>query len=131
MKKQNGFTLIEVLITMAIFSIGILALTAMQISGMNSNQFARTLATASTLAGDKIEKIMLIGNDNTILDPGEHFDPPNTHNEGQIEYTLKWFVTDDVPAGGSKQIDITVLWSFNGKNKELKVTYFKSGRGAA
>ncbi len=129
MKTQNGFTLIEVLITMAIFSIGILALTAMQISGMNSNQFARTLATASTLAGDKIEKIMLISNNATELEAGIiHKD---THEEGQIDYTLEWEVTDDVPADGSKQIDLIVKWEFNGKVKELKVTYFKSGRGAA
>ena len=40
-KGHHGFTLIEVLIAMAIFSIGILAVGAMQISSTNSNAGAR------------------------------------------------------------------------------------------
>jgi prepilin-type N-terminal cleavage/methylation domain-containing protein len=40
-KSHHGFTLIEVLIAMAIFSIGILAVGAMQVSSTNSNAGAR------------------------------------------------------------------------------------------
>ena len=130
MKQQHGFTLIEVLITMAIFSIGILALTAMQISGMSSNQFARTLAHASTLASDKVEKIMLIDSGHDSLTAGDHVeDPPPT--EGQITYNMTWTVKDDDPAAGAKTVDIEITWNYNGKDRKLNVTYIKGSRGAS
>ncbi|MDM8556258.1 type IV pilus modification protein PilV [Desulfococcaceae bacterium HSG7] len=129
MKQQHGFTLIEVLITMAIFSIGILALAAMQISGMNSNQFARTLATASTLAGDKIERMTLTDSDHASLDAGTAHS--ETYTEGQISYTVNWTVTDDLPATGSKTVNIEITWHYGDKNRKLNVTYIKGNRGAS
>ncbi|MDM8541104.1 type IV pilus modification protein PilV [Desulfococcaceae bacterium HSG9] len=129
MKQQHGFTLIEVLITMAIFSIGILALAAMQISGMSSNQFARTLATASTLAGDKIERMTLTDSDHTSLDAGTAHS--ETYTEGQISYTVNWTVTDDLPATGSKTVNIEITWHYGDKNRKLNVTYIKGNRGAS
>lgn len=126
MKTQNGFTLIEVLITIAIFSVGILALTAMQISGMNSNQYARTLATASTIASNKVDRFMYLDSEHTDLTAGvEHQDASGTHNESQIEYTVKWFVTDDTPVSGAKKIDITIEWNYNGKPRTYETTYIK------
>jgi len=128
MKQQHGFTLIEVLITMAIFSVGILALTAMQISGMGSNQFARTLAHASTLAGDKIERMTLTDSEHTSLDAGTAHS--ETYTEGQITYTVNWTVTDNVPAAGAKTVDIVINWRVNGKNRDLNVKYIKGEREA-
>ena len=130
MKQQHGFTLIEVLITMAIFSIGILALTALQISGMSSNQFARTLAHASTLAGDKIEKLMLIDSGDDLLTAGDHIEDP-APTEGQITYNMVWTVTDDVPTTGAKTVDIRITWNYNGKDRLLNLKYIKGNRGAS
>lgn len=40
-RKNDGFTLIEILIAMAVFPIGILAVLSMQISSVNTNTTAK------------------------------------------------------------------------------------------
>lgn len=61
MKKdnsQNGFTLIEVMIAIALLTIGILGAATMQIAALGGNSNAIRVTQASTWAEDAIEKIM-------------------------------------------------------------------------
>ena len=55
-----GFTLIEILIAMAIFSIGILGVATMQISSVNGNSNARKYLEASAFAQRQLESTLLI-----------------------------------------------------------------------
>ncbi|MDA8134315.1 MAG: prepilin-type N-terminal cleavage/methylation domain-containing protein [Desulfobacteraceae bacterium] len=55
-----GFTLIEILIAMAIFSIGILGVATMQISSVNGNANARKHLEASAVAQGLIESTLSI-----------------------------------------------------------------------
>ena len=59
-QRSAGFTLIEVLIAMVIFSIGILAVAKMQIAAINSNANARKLTEAGVAAQEQIESLMSI-----------------------------------------------------------------------
>ncbi|WP_417913955.1 type IV pilus modification PilV family protein [Candidatus Electronema sp. JM] len=58
---QTGFTLIEVLIAMAIFTIGILGLFGMQSAVITKNLSANTITSGATWATDQIE--LLLGQD--------------------------------------------------------------------
>ena len=55
---NRGFTIIEVLMAMAIFLIGFLAVGSMQISAVNGNKSARMRTSASVLAADIVEQLM-------------------------------------------------------------------------
>jgi prepilin-type N-terminal cleavage/methylation domain-containing protein len=55
-ENEDGFTLIEVLLALSIFSIGILGLASMQYATINGNVFARDVTEAIMLATDEIEK---------------------------------------------------------------------------
>ncbi len=55
---QGGFTLIETLMAMAIFTIGILGLFGMQTAVIKKNLSANTITTGATWAADRIEQLL-------------------------------------------------------------------------
>jgi len=65
--KEKGFTLIEVMIAMAIFAIGILGVAKMQINAISGNAKAREYSEASAFAQGQIESLMSTSFDNIVL----------------------------------------------------------------
>ncbi len=57
-KQQAGFTLIETLIAMAIFTIGILGLFGMQTAAIKGNLAANNITTGSTWAAEQVEQLI-------------------------------------------------------------------------
>ena len=126
-QKDQGFTLIEVLIAITIFAVGLLAVAAMQISAINVNSTAGQITTRITWAQDKLEELMALPySDPWIEDLG---DPPsgmdsdgNAHQETTSDdYIISWTVTDDTPISGTKLITVAVT----GRGKTTRVSYVK------
>ena len=117
----RGFTLIEVLIVMAIFSIGILAFAAMQITSTKGNASARRITEATALAEKQIENLMLLTYDHADLDPTN-----NPHVSAQDPYSVNWNVTEiDLDSNGtndSKEVNVTVSWRYAGQ-RNLSMLY--------
>ena len=99
-RGQQGFSLIEVLIAMAIFSVGILAVGAMQITSTNSNAGARIHTEEYTWVVDQIERMTALGYDDADLTAGDH-------SATRGPYTVDWTVVDDTPVTGAKRITVT------------------------
>lgn len=123
-KKQmenKGFTLIEVLITLAIFSIGILAVAAMQMSSTKGNASSRRITEATALAESQIERLIQLPYDHADLNPAN-----NPHGGPQGTYTVNWNAAEvDLDADGandSKTIDVTVSWSYVG-DRHVSIQY--------
>lgn len=55
-KNQDGFTFLEVMISMVIITTGILAVTLLQTSSIGGNSTANRLSTATTWATDQTEQ---------------------------------------------------------------------------
>ena len=90
--KERGFTLIEILIAMAIFSIGILAVGSMQLRSTGGNTNARIGTEASVWAQDRVETLMLLPYTHLDLSVGGH----GPLNEGG--YQIDWTVYDSTGA---------------------------------
>jgi len=121
--KERGFTLIEVLIAMAIFSIGILGVGTMQIRSTTGNTSARIRTEASIWAQDRVETLMLLSYGNSDLDPANN---PHSANEGL--YTVDWNVWENAGgpiAGAVTQFLNGIIPTTNTKIIEVTVT----GRG--
>jgi len=56
-KKMSGFTLIEILITLLILSIGLLGMASLQVQGLRSNQSAYLKSQASMLTYDMADRM--------------------------------------------------------------------------
>jgi type IV pilus assembly protein PilV len=110
---MQGFTLIEVLIVIAIFSIGILAVAAMQMTSVKGNASARRITEATALAENRIERLLELSYDHNDLNPAN-----NPHESIQGPYTINWNVTEsDLDADGtndSKTVSVTVNWTYKG-----------------
>lgn len=57
MKKQTGFTLLEVLVAMLVLSIGLLGLAGLMASSMRNNQSAYHRTQATWLAYDALDRL--------------------------------------------------------------------------
>jgi prepilin-type N-terminal cleavage/methylation domain-containing protein len=81
-RKQDsqGFTLVEIMIAISIFTIGILAIASMQVSAINGNDSANNLTGATTWAQDKIEELLAIPYANLV----------GGGTDNQEIYTIRW-----------------------------------------
>ncbi|GAI06307.1 unnamed protein product [marine sediment metagenome] len=119
-KRDNrGFTLIEVLIAMAIFSIGILAIGSMQVTSINSNARARMHTEGYTWVGNRIERLTTLSYDDDDLTDGDH----GPVAEGT--YAISWTVEDDTPLAGTKTIKVKVTGA-NPRARPLRIDYIKA-----
>ncbi len=55
---EGGFTLIEVVITMVLLSVGLMGLGPLMISVMQGNRFSQDMTLATVLAEDRLEEIL-------------------------------------------------------------------------
>ena len=117
-QKDHGFTLIEVLIAITIFAVGLLAIAAMQTSAITVNSTAGQITTRMTWAQDKLEELMALPyTDSQLQEAGSPFQ--ETTSDGI--YTISWTVTDDTLISGTKLITVTVT----GRGKTTRVSYVK------
>jgi type II secretion system protein I len=117
-RGRQGFTLLEVLVAMAIFSIGILAVGALQINSTNTNTGARIYTEESTWVADQIERLTALDYDNTDLDAGDH-------EVVQGPYTVQWTVADDSPVADAKRIAVTVTGAHR-RARRITIEFIKA-----
>jgi len=120
---QRGFSLIEVLIAMTIFAIGVLALAEMQITAIRGNAFSSTTTDGTTLAQDRIEQLMNAPYDDANLNSGNH--GPQT----QGIYNVSWNVIDDTPVANTKTVNVSVTWTASGWNRSVALRCIKGAAG--
>jgi len=73
LKNKSGFSLVEVLIALTIFAVGLLAVASMQLTAIRGNASANSLTVATALAEGIMEEILAWSGDNPVFeadDPG-------------------------------------------------------------
>ena len=120
--QNTGFSLIEVLISMAIFAIGITAVAALQYKTVGGNARGRMITEATVLAEQRMEQIMQVLS--TSLVNG------TTYTDTSIPpYTVTWVVSDRDLDGDatneSKRVDLTVSSPQLQGNRAVSMIFFK------
>lgn len=57
-RNQQGFTLAELLVSMTIFAIGLLAVAGMQVTGIQTNRQSNTMTAATAFAEGVMEELL-------------------------------------------------------------------------
>ena len=119
---DEGFTLVEVMIGMAIFLIGFLAVGSMQIAAINGNAGAREATEAATRATDQLETLIAL--------PFESIDDGGPVTDPDGAYRVSWEVLDELESPSTvlpntKTITVTVTWEQRGP-RSFEVTYMKA-----
>jgi type IV pilus assembly protein PilV len=107
--KNEGFTLLEVMIALVILSVGLLGLAALQLVAVKSNSFSSEMTYATMIAQQQIESLKSLPFTDGNLTPGSHT-PPTPPNSKGVQYIITWTVTDNAPATNMKTIALTVTW---------------------
>ncbi len=126
-RNEKGFTLVEVMVALAIFTGGILAIAAMQIRAISTNTSSRQLTEASTLAQAAMEDV--IAKDYATLYALRGTGA--TETQAGI-YTVSQTVTS--PPGGSSlssdtalMVSVTIDWvTTGGRQRSMPVSFIKS-----
>lgn len=120
--NHSGFTLLEVLISIAILGVGIMAISLMQAYFAGGNSQSRQFIRATDIAMNQIETLSNITDpSNANLDTGNHTTVINTYER---DYTLSWTVTDN--GDNTLSVDVSVSWNDNGLVRNLNFPWVKS-----
>ena len=123
---NRGFSILEAVIALAIFSIGILAVAGMQVSSTNGNASARFATEAATLAQDVVERLLALDYDPDAAIPLPEFDPAIDHARTDSNgYTTDWTVSAG-PVPNSLTIDVVVSWRVYGSPRRYDLSFIKS-----
>lgn len=122
---NQGFSLIEVLIAMAIFSIGILAVGTMVLSTARNNTNGNILTQATMLARAKMEeKKRTADAGNLTASDDETLSNVDMQGNPDGNYTYKCDIDDvALPGGGNAlRIQVTVSWTRKGQSRSVVLT---------
>lgn len=139
--NSEGFTLIEVIVALAVLTIGVLAVNAMQTASVRGNATSQRLTLATTWGQDITERIISL--------PYEEFNEAGSpytmayfaanwkddDADGAVDnaeegadpegYQIRWDVTDDNPINNAKRVDVTVDYASPGGARSINFTCVK------
>jgi len=107
-KRDQGFTLVEVMVAIGVLAFGILAIASMQTSSLGGTSRANSLTEATTFAMDRMERVMILPYSQVLLQNGNEFKsadnvytatikineppppPPYTANTALVKVEVNW-----------------------------------------
>ena len=111
-RKEKGFSLLEVLVGLVFLAIGLLAIGSLQVKSVRGNFFSNNLMQATYLAQDRLE--FLKNQSYATLALGNFNDPTVTVPvSGGIAFNRSYSVTQvvDATSGNYLRIDYAVTWN--------------------
>jgi len=118
--RQGGFTLIELMIAITVFAVGMLSLNVMMLTAMRGGSRGRHTTQATAIAESQMERLQRSGW--AALAPTAGWAAPvQIHNSVQGAsviseeiYDVDWRITDLV-VGWTRTIDVRVQWDEPGR----------------
>jgi prepilin-type N-terminal cleavage/methylation domain-containing protein len=124
--KEAGFTLIELIVAIAILTIGLLAVGSMQIAGIGGNRSAYRTTEAVTVAQDRMERLLFRPFADPLLSDGDHLtDPyPPAPTGCSVDYKVEPVATGITEA---KVITVKVVMTEKGATRTTRLRCVRPG----
>jgi Tfp pilus assembly protein PilV len=120
---QHGIGLIELLATLVMLAVGILAVAQLFQAGARGQQKDRMLSVASMHAQEKVEALGALDWSHADLTPGTH-GPESVGTSGV--YVITYVVTVlPAPMELVKRVDLTVAYRYLGSRTETATVYVR------
>jgi prepilin-type N-terminal cleavage/methylation domain-containing protein len=145
--NEMGFTLLEVIVAISVFTVGLLAVASMQVSAIRGSTLAGGVTEATSWLSDQMEKLMVLpfdhaqladtDGDGTDQDPDEDgidnnggdFGLEDTtaasadHQANRGRYTLYWNIALGEEIKDTKTVNIIVTWTDHGIQKRISMKH--------
>ena len=111
LSRQAGFSLIEVLIALTVFAVGILAVASMQSTATGGNAKARYISEATGWAVDRMEVLLNLDYDDAALSDGNGNGTAGLNDLGvgtADGNSIFWNVAPDQPIANAMSIRVIV-----------------------
>ncbi|GEM_PF-1388955 len=113
-RSERGFSILENMISMAIFSVGILSISMLFTQTMTFTHNSEKMSVATNLAKGKLEELrntpyanIVSGTDSETVD--------------NVKFDLEWTVTNDSPLTGVRKIVMEISWTDLRKDHTIEI----------
>ena len=119
-RDQRGFSMIEALVALVVFGVGMLTLLQLAPRATHSGTQGRRISEAMSLAQDKVEELRAMPGESGELSAGTHVDAADLGG-----FSRRWLVTDDTPISGMRKVEIRVGFeTLSADSVAVLTTYF-------
>ncbi len=128
-KHPGGFTLIELVVAILIFAIGIVGISKMQTLAIQANAYSMQLSEANNVARDTIEKLMSLPLTSSTFGGEETLTATSTFSwpgliQGNILFSRSWSASQ-IAGTDARQIDVLVTWSEKDTPHSISFSFVK------
>jgi prepilin-type N-terminal cleavage/methylation domain-containing protein len=117
--RQAGFTMIEALVGLVVFGVGILMLFQLAPRSSHLGVRARCVSEAMSLAQGKMEELRAMPAQSADLGAGTHVDAAELGN-----FTRHWVVDDDTPVSGMRRVTVQVNFHTTSADSTVAITTY-------
>ena len=137
-RRRAGFTLLEIIVALGVFGVGMLSLTAMQLHAMRGASSGRHASQAAAIAQTRMEELQRLQWTNGALAPNNTWSAVATVNntvQGSPNQVEQAYSRDErvsnVVVGWTRNIDVRVTWDErNRPNRSVTLSSIRFNREA-
>lgn len=123
LRGDAGFTLVEVLIALVIFTIGLLGTAALTVAVIQTNIISKRQSQAIVHAQDRLEEVRELGYSDAMSADGVDYLDPATQtwaaDNPYLSYKRDTDVVPNTPAADMVTVTVTIFWDADNRSVSM------------